>query len=204
MSTGLFMPVPEAVRRRVFSWISAGAEADDSLPEAALICAGSTDYVMRKAMPKSFTDHQLRSLDCPLLALRWVRSGMTWMEHESTIRSSSSRAPQPDGQQIAANARMVEQGAAAEFWPVRRVGVPDRCQLEMPAYPGEQRLPGRRSTAHRATISAPLLRAPRVRTAKLNRPLYESACLADASVSRSSRRAIVRRVVAIAAASVSP
>ena len=108
MSTGLFMPVPEAVRRRVFSWISAGAEADDSLPEAALICAGSTDYVMRKAMPKSFTDHQLRSLDCPLLALRWVRSGMTWMEHESTIRSSSSRAPQPDGQQ--ANARMVEQG----------------------------------------------------------------------------------------------
>ena len=110
VSTGLFMPVPEAVRRRVFSWISAGAEADDSLPEAALICAGSTDYVMRKAMPKSFTDHQLRSLDCPLLALRWVRSGMTWMEHESTIRSSSSRAPQPDGQQIAANARMVEQG----------------------------------------------------------------------------------------------
>ena len=76
MSTGLFMPVPEAVRRRVFSWISAGAEADDSLPEAALICAGSTDYVMRKAMPKSFTDDQLRSLDCPVLALIAGRSVM--------------------------------------------------------------------------------------------------------------------------------
>ena len=186
MSTGLFMPVPEAVRRRVFSWISAGAEADDSLPEAALICAGSTDYVMRKAMPKSFTDHQLRSLDCPLLALRWVRSGMTWMEHESTIRFlvtgsaarwSADRRQCPDGR---------AGRAAAEFWPVRRVGVPDRCQLEMPAYPGEHRLPGRRSTAHGATISAPLLRAPRLRAAKLNRPLYESACLAHASGPRSS------------------
>jgi hypothetical protein len=37
----------------VFSWISGGADVDDSLPEAALISAGSTDYVLRKAMPKS-------------------------------------------------------------------------------------------------------------------------------------------------------
>jgi hypothetical protein len=155
---------------------------------------------MRKAMPKSFTDDQLRSLDCPVLALiagrsvmldaaraaararnllprgqveLWadashaingeypaeiaeqrVRSGMTWMEHDSTIRRArcvvlaqpargfvrwvgggldepaSFRGPrlgrpllkcverhipvprhgavQPDGQQMAANARMVE------------------------------------------------------------------------------------------------
>ena len=64
------------MRRRVFSWISGGAEVDDSLPEAALISAGSTDYVMRKAMPKSFTDDQLRSLDCPVLALIAGRSVM--------------------------------------------------------------------------------------------------------------------------------
>ena len=52
-SLGLFLPgVPEALRRRVFSWISGGAEVDDSLPEAALISAGSTDFVLRKAMPK--------------------------------------------------------------------------------------------------------------------------------------------------------
>ena len=76
VSAGLFLPVPEAMRRRVFSWISGGAEADDSLPEAALISAGSTDYVMRKAMPKSFTDDQLRSLDCPVLALIAGRSVM--------------------------------------------------------------------------------------------------------------------------------
>ena len=76
VSAGLFLPAPEAVRRRVFSWISGGAEVDDSLPEAALISAGSTDYVMRKAMPKSFTDDQLRSLDCPVLALIAGRSVM--------------------------------------------------------------------------------------------------------------------------------
>ena len=56
VSAGMFVPVPEPLRRRVFSWISGGADVNDSLPEAALISAGSTDYVLRKAMPKSFTD----------------------------------------------------------------------------------------------------------------------------------------------------
>jgi pimeloyl-ACP methyl ester carboxylesterase len=76
VSAGLFLPVPEALRRRVFSWISGGADFDDSLPEAALISAGSTDYVLRKAMPKMFTDDQLRSLDLPVLALIAGRSVM--------------------------------------------------------------------------------------------------------------------------------
>jgi pimeloyl-ACP methyl ester carboxylesterase len=60
----------------VFSWIAGGADVDESLPEAALISAGSTDYVLRKAMPKSFTDYQLRSLDVPVLALIAGRSVM--------------------------------------------------------------------------------------------------------------------------------
>jgi hypothetical protein len=72
----MFLPVPELLRRRVFSWISGGADVDDSLPEAALISAGSTDYVLRKAMPKSFTDDQLRTLDIPVLALIAGRSLM--------------------------------------------------------------------------------------------------------------------------------
>lgn len=76
-SPALFLPgVPDRLRRRVLSWISGGAEVDDSLPEAALIAAGSTDYVLRKAMPKLITDAQLRSLDIPVLALLGGRSVM--------------------------------------------------------------------------------------------------------------------------------
>ena len=60
----------------MFSWISGGADVDDSLPEAALISAGSTDYVLRKAMPKSFTDDQLTTLALPVLALIAGRSVM--------------------------------------------------------------------------------------------------------------------------------
>lgn len=76
-SVALFAPaVPEALRHRVFSWIGGGADVDDSLPEAALISAGSTDFVLRKAMPRMFTDEQLRSLDRPVLALIARRSVM--------------------------------------------------------------------------------------------------------------------------------
>jgi pimeloyl-ACP methyl ester carboxylesterase len=75
-SAGMFLPLPESLQRRVFSWIAGGADVDESLPEAALISAGSTDYVLRKAMPKSFTDYQLRSLDVPVLALIAGRSVM--------------------------------------------------------------------------------------------------------------------------------
>jgi pimeloyl-ACP methyl ester carboxylesterase len=76
VSAGMFLPLPESLQRRVFSWIAGGADVDESLPEAALISAGSTDYVLRKAMPKSFTDDQLRSLDVPVLALIAGRSVM--------------------------------------------------------------------------------------------------------------------------------
>jgi hypothetical protein len=57
--------VREALRRRVLRWIAGGADADDSVPEAALISAGSNDFVLRSPMPKVFTDDQLRSLDIP-------------------------------------------------------------------------------------------------------------------------------------------
>jgi len=69
VSAGLFLPVPESVRRRVFSWISGGADVEESPSEVALISAGSTDFALRKAMPRSFTDDELRSLDIPALAL---------------------------------------------------------------------------------------------------------------------------------------
>ena len=76
-SIAMFVPgVPDALLRRVLSWIAGGAEVDDSLPEAALISAGSTDFMLRTPMPKLFTDDQLRSLDIPVLALIAGRSVM--------------------------------------------------------------------------------------------------------------------------------
>jgi pimeloyl-ACP methyl ester carboxylesterase len=76
-SVAMYVPgVPDAVLRRVLKWIAGGADVDDSLPEAALISAGSTDFVLRSPMPKMFTDDQLRSLDIPVLALIAGRSVM--------------------------------------------------------------------------------------------------------------------------------
>ncbi len=94
-SLGLLLPgVPEALRRRVFSWISGGAGVDDSLPEAALISAGSKDYVLRKAMPRPITDDQLRSLDIPVLALIAGRSVM----HDAARAAARARKLLPRGQ----------------------------------------------------------------------------------------------------------
>lgn len=76
-SIALFAPgVPEDWRRRVLSWISGGSDVDSAEPEAALISAGSKDFVLRTPMPKLFTDEQLRSLDVPVLALIAGRSVM--------------------------------------------------------------------------------------------------------------------------------
>jgi pimeloyl-ACP methyl ester carboxylesterase len=94
VSAGMFLPVPEPLRRRVFSWISGGAEVGDSLSEAALISAGSTDYVLRNAMPKSLTDDQLRSLDIPVLALIAGRSVML----DATGAAARARNLLPRGQ----------------------------------------------------------------------------------------------------------
>jgi pimeloyl-ACP methyl ester carboxylesterase len=99
IAAGMFLPVPEPLRRRVFSWISGGADVDDSLPEAALISAGPTDYVLRKAMPKLFTDDQLRSLDIPVLALIAGRSVML------------------DAASAAARARNLLPRGQVELWP---------------------------------------------------------------------------------------
>jgi pimeloyl-ACP methyl ester carboxylesterase len=76
IAAGMFLPLPDAVQRKVFSWIAGGADVGASESETALISAGSTDYVLRKAMPKLFTDDQLRSLDIPVLALIAGRSVM--------------------------------------------------------------------------------------------------------------------------------
>jgi pimeloyl-ACP methyl ester carboxylesterase len=76
ISAGMFLPLPDALQRKVFSWIAGGADVDASESETALISAGSNDYALHKAMPKLFTDDQLRSLDIPVLALIAGRSVM--------------------------------------------------------------------------------------------------------------------------------
>ena len=68
--------LPNALRRRILSWIAGGASADDSVPEAALISAASTDFVLRQPMPRRFTDRQLQSVDVPVLTFIAGRSVM--------------------------------------------------------------------------------------------------------------------------------
>lgn len=94
MSIGLFAPgVPEAVRRYVLRWIAGGADADDSVPEAALIAAGSSDFVLRSAMPTLFTDDQLRALDVPVLAFIAGRSVI----HDAKRAAARARNLLPNG-----------------------------------------------------------------------------------------------------------
>jgi pimeloyl-ACP methyl ester carboxylesterase len=82
------------LRRRVLRWIAGGAEDADSLPEAALISAGSSDFVLRSPMPKVFTDAQLRSLDIPVLAFLAGRSVM----HDAGRAAVRARDLLPNGQ----------------------------------------------------------------------------------------------------------
>jgi pimeloyl-ACP methyl ester carboxylesterase len=77
VSAAMFSPwLPNALRRKVIGWIAGGASADDSVPEAALISAASTDFVLRQPMPRRFTDQQLQSVDVPVLTFIAGRSVM--------------------------------------------------------------------------------------------------------------------------------
>jgi pimeloyl-ACP methyl ester carboxylesterase len=99
VSAALFLPVPEVLRRRVFSWISGGAAVDESVPEAELLSAASADFVLRAPMPKVFTDDQLRALQMPVLALLAGRSVMH------------------DAVRAAARARNLLAHGQVELWP---------------------------------------------------------------------------------------
>lgn len=86
--------VPEVLRRRVLSWISGGADADESVSEAALISAAAKEFIIAKAMPTRFTDEQLRSLAPPVLALIAGRSVML----NPAVASARARRHVPHGQ----------------------------------------------------------------------------------------------------------
>lgn len=86
--------VPAAFRRRVHSWLSGGANVDDSDPVAALIDAGTVDFHGRQPPPKRFTAEQLRALDIPVLALLAGRSVI----HDATRAAATARKLLSQGQ----------------------------------------------------------------------------------------------------------
>lgn len=91
--------VPEALRRRVLEWISGGTQVDDSVPVAALIAAGTKDFVLRQPAPTLFTEEQLRALDVPVLA---------FIAGRSVIH---------DAERAAATARKMLPHSKVELWP---------------------------------------------------------------------------------------
>ncbi len=74
-SIALVVPrFPAGLRRRVMSWLAGGAPIDETLPEAALLEAASTGFVVRQPGPRMFVDGELRSLALPVLAIIAGRS----------------------------------------------------------------------------------------------------------------------------------
>ncbi|MEV3901437.1 alpha/beta fold hydrolase [Mycobacterium sp. NPDC050551] len=90
---------PRFVRRRVLRWLSGGADVDESVPVAALISAGTADFVLRQPLPQRFADDELRALDIPVLALIAGRSVIH------------------DAPRAAARARELLRRGQVELWP---------------------------------------------------------------------------------------
>ncbi|WNG83148.1 alpha/beta hydrolase [Mycobacterium sp. ITM-2016-00316] len=65
---------PARLRRRVMSWLADGAPVDKTLPEAELLDAAATGFVMCQPAPRMFDDDALRSLALPVLAIIAGRS----------------------------------------------------------------------------------------------------------------------------------
>ncbi|MEZ0340085.1 alpha/beta fold hydrolase [Mycobacterium sp. pV006] len=77
LSALLVLPgVPARLRRWFLSWLSGGIDLDTALPEARLIDAAMTDFVLRLPAPVRITDDQLRSLSMPVLTFLGGRSVM--------------------------------------------------------------------------------------------------------------------------------
>ena len=70
VSLGSVLPfMPQVIRMKLLSWISGGAETDESVPTAKLIAAGMRDYTNSIPAPTYPSDEQLQSIDIPVLTL---------------------------------------------------------------------------------------------------------------------------------------
>lgn len=92
LSALLVLPrVPPRVRRRFLSWLSGGVDLDTALPEAQLIDAAMTDFVLRLPAPTKLTDEQLGSLTMPVLAFLGGRSVM--LDARKALRRARDTVP---------------------------------------------------------------------------------------------------------------
>lgn len=74
-SIALVVPrFPGGLRRRVMSWLAGGAPVDETLPEAELLDASATGFVVRQPAPRVFDDDALRAVALPVLAIIAGRS----------------------------------------------------------------------------------------------------------------------------------
>ncbi|MFD0890747.1 alpha/beta fold hydrolase, partial [Streptosporangium algeriense] len=74
VSLGSVLPMPGAVRRRLLSWISGGADASEDSPVAELITSGMRDFTDALPRPGYPTDEQIAGIDLPTLVIIGGRS----------------------------------------------------------------------------------------------------------------------------------
>ena len=99
VSLGSVLPMPQAVRRRLLSWISGGADPSEDDPVAALIASGMRDFTASLPQPTYPTDEQIAGIDLPTLVIIGGRS----------IIHDPSKA--------AARARRLLRHGTVELWP---------------------------------------------------------------------------------------
>jgi pimeloyl-ACP methyl ester carboxylesterase len=115
VSLGSVIPgLPRRVREWLLSWISGGAKADDSVPEARLIASGMRDFAQNPVQPKQPTLDQLRSITTPLLVI---------LAGASIIHNADRAAEQ---------ARTVP-GAEVEIWAGRSHAINGEAPAEIAA-----------------------------------------------------------------------
>ncbi|MXQ53787.1 alpha/beta fold hydrolase [Shimazuella alba] len=68
--------VPKFIREKMLSYISGGAEVNDSDPIAKLIESGMSNYKVKLPIPAPFKDSELEDLDVPILAIMAGKSTM--------------------------------------------------------------------------------------------------------------------------------
>ncbi|MGW0481980.1 alpha/beta fold hydrolase [Nonomuraea sp. NPDC003214] len=74
VSLGSVLPMPQAARRRLLSWISGGADASEDEPVAALITSGMRDFTSALPRPGYPADEQLAGIGLPTLVIIGGRS----------------------------------------------------------------------------------------------------------------------------------
>lgn len=77
--------VPEPIRERMLSYISGGAEADDSVPIAKLIESGMRNFKIILPAPELFSKEDLQKINVPVLAL--IAENSTMHDSERAVKT---------------------------------------------------------------------------------------------------------------------